>query len=101
MRSYKANLKNINIAANLLLKGGIVAFPTETVYGLGALASDKKAIERGFRAEIYLSEMLEAFLKLNGGPSEVSPKLKKLMRNQLGQPVRVSPWIPKNKTVKK
>ena len=42
----KATEKNINIAATLLLKGGIVAFPTETVYGLGALANDKKAIKR-------------------------------------------------------
>jgi L-threonylcarbamoyladenylate synthase len=46
MKTYKASLKNINVAANLLLKGGIVAFPTETVYGLGAVASNKKAIER-------------------------------------------------------
>ena len=42
----KATEKNINIAATLILKGGIVAFPTETVYGLGALANDKKAIKR-------------------------------------------------------
>ena len=46
MKISKATEKNINIAAKLLLKGGIVAFPTETVYGLGALANDKKAIKR-------------------------------------------------------
>ena len=46
MKTSKATEKNINIAAKLLLKGGIVAFPTETVYGLGALASDNKSIER-------------------------------------------------------
>ena len=33
MKTSKATEKNINIAAKLLLKGGIVAFPTETVYG--------------------------------------------------------------------
>ncbi len=38
-------------AARLLLAGGIVAFPTETVYGLGADAFDPAAIERVFLAK--------------------------------------------------
>lgn len=33
-------------AANVLKSGGLVVFPTETVYGIGADSSDKKAIER-------------------------------------------------------
>lgn len=33
-------------AAAILRRGGLVAFPTETVYGLGADAEDPKAIER-------------------------------------------------------
>lgn len=40
---------DIDRAAQLLEEGGIVAFPTETVYGLGALTSDEDAIERLFR----------------------------------------------------
>ncbi|HUM56875.1 MAG TPA: threonylcarbamoyl-AMP synthase, partial [Bacillota bacterium] len=28
--------ENIKIAAEIITKGGLVAFPTETVYGLGA-----------------------------------------------------------------
>lgn len=35
-------------AAALLRAGGVVAFPTETVYGLGALAFDAKAVTRIF-----------------------------------------------------
>ena len=31
--------------------GGIVAFPTETVYGLGALASDSDAVARIYEAK--------------------------------------------------
>jgi L-threonylcarbamoyladenylate synthase len=31
-------------AADILRKGGVVAFPTETVYGLGAAAFDEKAV---------------------------------------------------------
>ena len=36
-------------AANLIKKGGLVAFPTETVYGLGANALDKKAVRKIFK----------------------------------------------------
>tara|TARA_B100000686_G_scaffold113987_2_gene121551 strand:- start:4172 stop:5137 length:966 start_codon:yes stop_codon:yes gene_type:complete len=48
MKINKATKNNIEIAATRILNGGIVAFPTETVYGLGALASHKKAIDRVF-----------------------------------------------------
>ena len=38
-------------AAELLREGGTVAFPTETVYGLGANALDATAVERIFAAK--------------------------------------------------
>lgn len=38
----KTNKKSINKAAEIIKSGGLVAFPTETVYGLGANALDKK-----------------------------------------------------------
>jgi len=38
-------------AATCLQKGGLVAFPTETVYGLGAIATDDKAVARIFAAK--------------------------------------------------
>lgn len=38
-------------AAKILKSGGIVAIPTETVYGLAASAYDEKAIERVFEAK--------------------------------------------------
>jgi L-threonylcarbamoyladenylate synthase len=41
----------IQQAATILRKGGLVAFPTETVYGLGADALDQSAIEKIFRAK--------------------------------------------------
>ena len=46
MQISPATIKNIDHAANLILKGGLVAFPTETVYGIGAIASNKNAINR-------------------------------------------------------
>jgi L-threonylcarbamoyladenylate synthase len=38
-------------AAACLLRGGLVAFPTETVYGLGANALDAEAVQRIFLAK--------------------------------------------------
>jgi len=41
----------IQIAAQKILDGGLVAFPTETVYGLGANALDGDAVNRIFAAK--------------------------------------------------
>ena len=38
--------ESIDFAANQLIAGNLVAFPTETVYGLGADASNEKAVSR-------------------------------------------------------
>jgi L-threonylcarbamoyladenylate synthase len=38
-------------AVEVLLSGGLVAFPTDTVYGLGALAFDRKAVESIYTAK--------------------------------------------------
>ena len=38
----------IEVAAAALRRGGLVAFPTETVYGLGGIASDADAVEAVF-----------------------------------------------------
>ncbi|MEO1008082.1 MAG: L-threonylcarbamoyladenylate synthase [Planctomycetota bacterium] len=38
----------VDEAAGLLRSGGVVAFPTETVYGLGAVARDEPAVRRVF-----------------------------------------------------
>jgi L-threonylcarbamoyladenylate synthase len=41
----------ISRAADCLRRGGLVAFPTETVYGLGAHAHDRDAVRRLFAAK--------------------------------------------------
>ncbi len=43
--------KSIKCAGEILRKGGIVAFPTETVYGLGANALDEEAIKKIYKAK--------------------------------------------------
>lgn len=41
----------IALAADVLRAGGLVAFPTETVYGLGGVATDERAVARIFEAK--------------------------------------------------
>jgi len=45
-RTVKANQEAIEAAARCLAAGGLVAFPTETVYGLGADACNGEAVAR-------------------------------------------------------
>ncbi len=47
----KADEQGINTAAEILQNGGIVAIPTETVYGLAASAFDDNAIKSVFTAK--------------------------------------------------
>jgi L-threonylcarbamoyladenylate synthase len=52
----KINSKNperskVELAANIILNGGLVAFPTETVYGLGANGLNPAAVRRIFSAK--------------------------------------------------
>ena len=42
----KCTVDALQVAANTLLEGNLVAFPTETVYGLGADALNKQAVAR-------------------------------------------------------
>jgi len=63
MKKYRANTtviavdpdhpdeRDIQSAAHVLRAGGLVAFPTETVYGLGANALDETAVGRIFAAK--------------------------------------------------
>ena len=46
--SDEVTLNEINRAITTLRAGGLVAFPTETVYGLGADASNPDAIKKVF-----------------------------------------------------
>lgn len=45
---YPISDKNIEKAKDILLCSGVVAIPTETVYGLGAIGYDEKAVKKIF-----------------------------------------------------
>lgn len=48
---YKATIKNIELCASVLREGGLVAFPTETVYGLGANALKPDSVKDIYAAK--------------------------------------------------
>lgn len=47
----KINDNSLKLSKNLILNNELVAFPTETVYGLGGLATSDLAVERIFKAK--------------------------------------------------
>jgi len=51
MDPHRPDSEALREAARLLASGGLVAFPTETVYGLGADALNPRAVERIFAAK--------------------------------------------------
>lgn len=74
----------IQTAAKILQEGGLVAFPTETVYGLGGNGLDSAACEKIYLAKgrpsdnpliLHISELAE----LDRIAAEVSPKARLLM----------------------
>ena len=51
MKIIKNSFKGIKVAAGILNDNGIVAFPTETVYGLGANAFSKEAVTKVYKVK--------------------------------------------------
>jgi L-threonylcarbamoyladenylate synthase len=49
--TQRITIEQIQTAADLLIDGKLVAFPTETVYGLGADALNPHAVKRIFEAK--------------------------------------------------
>jgi len=49
--SQQPDIEKVQVAASIIREGGLVAFPTETVYGLGADALNPKAVLALFKAK--------------------------------------------------
>lgn len=81
----KPSQKAYKTAGEILQSGGIVAFPTDTVYGLGAVYTNENAVEKIFKAKgrdegkplsILISDISEVELLTD----DISPKAHKLMQ---------------------
>lgn len=78
--------ENLSNAARIIIGGGVVIYPTETVYGLGANALDEQAILRVFQIKkrplekpIFLAvsnfDMLEKVAEVNSSDLALLDKL--------------------------
>ena len=47
----KINDKSLDLARNYILRNELVGFPTETVYGLGAIAYSDEAVKKIYEAK--------------------------------------------------
>ena len=53
MDAIKQSQKALNRAVEVLKNGGVVIFPTDTVYGFLALADNGKAIEKIYKTPLF------------------------------------------------
>ncbi|HOJ77695.1 MAG TPA: L-threonylcarbamoyladenylate synthase [Bacillota bacterium] len=79
------NLDSLTEAAKLLQSGELVAFPTETVYGLGAVYNSDQALAKVFQvkgrpADNPLILHIWSYQQLDLIVKEVSPKYERLMK---------------------
>ena len=79
-------LTGLNLAAETIIQGDIIAFPTETVYGLGANCFDEDALDKIYKAKgrpsdnpiiVHVSSIEQA----TEIAARVSPTAKKLMEH--------------------
>jgi L-threonylcarbamoyladenylate synthase len=96
--------QNIRIAAQALRSGRIVAFPTETVYGLGVCADNDSAVDSLYRAkqrpeQKELSIMIASPEDVVKHVKHIPPIAKRLMHSFWPGPLTIIFDIPDNRTV--
>src|SRR5271154_3810234 len=83
---FSVDSDNIAKAAEVLRRGGLVAFPTETVYGLGANALDAAAVARIFIAKgrpannpviVHVAETADAMRVASAWPDDAEQLAKR------------------------
>jgi len=85
---------SVKIAADFIKKGEVAAFPTETVYGIGANAYDEKAVRKIFKAKgrpadnpliVHIARKKDISVLAK----EITPSAKKIIREFFPGPVTV------------
>ena len=80
--------EDIEVAGKILREGGLVAFPTETVYGLGANALDSKAVASIYEAKgrpsdnpmiVHIADSAELKQLVKGGRDGIGKNAIKVM----------------------
>ena len=102
--SKNPSLSQIRKAARIIKSGGLVAFPTETVYGLGANALDSKSVRKIFEAKgrpsdnpliIHISDIAELGILAENIPSTAFDLIEKFWPGPLTLVLKKSKIVPK------
>jgi L-threonylcarbamoyladenylate synthase len=98
------NSSQIRQAAKIIRSGGLVAFPTETVYGLGANALDARAVKKIFVAKgrpsdnpliVHISDMADLGILADHISSEAFDLMDKFWPGPLTIVLKKSKIVPK------
>lgn len=107
MKTIVQDISGIQEAAEILKRGGLVAFPTETVYGLGGNALDPEASRKIYAAKGRPSDNplivhVSCIDEVKPLVKEISPKAMKLMKSFWPGPLTIifdkSDLVPKETT---
>src|SRR5665647_1072418 len=100
----KPDLKKIQLAAEIIQKGGLVAFPTETVYGVGADALNPMAVLALFAAKkrpldnppiVHVAEPKEVYRLVEEVPAKAQILMEKFWPGPLTLIFKRSSLVPK------
>lgn len=103
----QATAEGIKVAAEILRSGGVVGFPTETVYGLGANALSDDAVQKIFAAKqrptdnpliVHIANINEAATLVYEIPETVEFLMKTFWPGPLSIVLRARPQISKYAT---
>jgi L-threonylcarbamoyladenylate synthase len=101
---YKPEAEQIETAAKIIREGGLVAFPTETVYGLGADALNGDAVLRLFEAKkrpldnppiVHVSKKADVALLVQEIPRKAQLLIDKFWPGPLTLVLKHSTKVPK------
>lgn len=103
----KAGAESVRKAAAVIKSGGVVAFPTETVYGLGANALDPEAVDKIFAAKgrpadnpliVHVADLDGVYSVAREVPDSVAKLIKRLGPAPLTYVLNKTDAVPKNVT---
>jgi L-threonylcarbamoyladenylate synthase len=103
VESQEPEIEKIRVAADLIKRGCLVAFPTETVYGLGADALNPKAVRTLFEAKkrpfdnppiVHVGDVNDVFRLAREVPTEAERLIKRFWAGPLTLIFKRSKIVP-------
>ncbi|MBC7129740.1 threonylcarbamoyl-AMP synthase [Candidatus Bathyarchaeota archaeon] len=97
------DMEAIRLAAKIIRNGGLVAFPTETVYGLGADALNPKAVRELFKAKkrpldnppiVHVAEVNDVYKLVRDVPAKAEKLMKRFWPGPLTLIFKRSKAVP-------